>query len=275
MEKKVKWVRLVLVAEMENLELLGTLDHLAYLEHLAGLTLAGALLLKWLEGLTRKQEVLRWVSCKDQWAPWDLVDPQDPQVFPVPKVSKGLLEKLVNLVLLVPWVPVVLLDLLANLAMMVRLEKLENPETVDLQDHRVLAVSQEPQVFQVSKVTGGTLVLMEQRARLVPQVQRVNLVLQERMELQVPWVHVVFPVRGGVPDHLVQLELVVMMVFLVQLVLPVQLVLLVLPVSQVLQVLRVKLVQLVLVALRVPRVQEESQNPRIARSRWSSRQPWY
>lgn len=53
-------------------------------------------------------------------------------------------------------------------------------------------------------------------------MQRVKLVPQGRMELLVPWVHVVFLVREVVLDHPVQLEPVAMMVCLVQLVLLVQ-----------------------------------------------------
>lgn len=167
MERRVKQVWLVPVVAMENLELPAILDHPAHLEHLACLTLAETLLLRWHEGLMRKQEALRWASCKDQWAPWDPEDPQDPQVLLVLKVSKDLLENLANLVLLVPWVPVVLPDLLVNLVMMVRLANPGNQVNVDPQDHRVLVVSQEPQVFQASKVTGVTRVLMVPRVKPV------------------------------------------------------------------------------------------------------------
>lgn len=70
----------------------------------------------------------------------------------------------------VPWVPGVLQAPLESLVMMVKLESLENLVKEALPALRVLAASQEPQDFLVSKVTEATPAWMVLRAKLVLRV---------------------------------------------------------------------------------------------------------
>lgn len=79
-------------------------------------------------------------------------------MLPDLKDFKATLVNLGNPVSLVPWAPVVLLAPLGNLVMMVKLESLENLAREALLALRVLAASQEPQAFLVSKVTEVTQV---------------------------------------------------------------------------------------------------------------------
>lgn len=91
-------------------------------------------------------------------------------MLPALKDFKATLVNRGNPACLAPWVPVVLRAPLENLVTMAKLESLENLVNEALLALRVLAASQEPQAFLVSKVTEVTQAWMVLKAKLVLQV---------------------------------------------------------------------------------------------------------